>query len=848
EITNQLADFQKVAVRQAIQIIRDYGGAFAADVVGVGKSFIGAAIVKHFEKTEQVRPLIICPAPLVEMWENYNEAYQLNARVLSMSYLRKSVKLGANWMLEEPKYRDRNFVLVDESHNFRHHTTQRYEVLQAFLSAGHKRCIFLTATPRNKTAWDIYHQIKLFHPDDKTDLPVDPQNLKDYFKAIEEGQRKLQDLLPHLLIRRTRQHILKWYGFDSETNEPINPAEFEQYVDGRKRAYILVAGRHQYFPRRELETIEYSIEATYRGLYQRIRSYLGRSKDEPREQKNNKFLKYARYGLWHYVTKDKQRESPYSELKRAGANIRGLVRILLFKRLESSVYAFAETLRRLIGIHQGFLAAMEQGIVPAGDEAQKILYESDVMEERDLFDALEKASEKYNINDFEAEQLRADIEHDIELFQEILSLVEPITEEQDNKLQTLIEKLNEPPLGLGKVLIFTQYADTARYLARYLEKKLTHRVVDFIFSCDKSKAKVVGRFAPKANPEYRFSRGETEIEVLVATDVLAEGLNLQDCDKVINYDLHWNPVRLIQRFGRIDRIGSEYETIWAYNFLPELELERNLHITEKLRRRINEIHETIGEDSAILDKSEQLNEEAMYAIYEKKGARLYQFEEEDDLVDLNEAEEFLRQLRKDNPAEFERIANLRDGIRSAKRSDTTGAFVFCQADRYHQLFLVNSAGEILSRDIPRILSIIRCSREEPTQKLPADYNRLVMKVKRKFDEEVKHRAAEKKYAISLTQGQRYVLRELRLYFQQIDDDDQKAQINLLEKVFRQPVSVAVDRELKRLRRNGVTGLALVKNLSQIYHQHGLQEQLDRTSSSSSQVLVPKIVCSEAFQV
>jgi late competence protein required for DNA uptake (superfamily II DNA/RNA helicase) len=169
EITKKLADFQKVAVRQAVQIVKDFGGAFVADVVGLGKSYIGTAIVKHFERTEHARPLVICPAPLVEMWERYNEVYQLNARVLSMGYLREGDNGLANILLDDVKYRDRDFVLIDESHNFRYPDTQRYKVVQSFLASG-KRCCFLTATPRNKSAWDVYHQIKLFHQDDNTDL------------------------------------------------------------------------------------------------------------------------------------------------------------------------------------------------------------------------------------------------------------------------------------------------------------------------------------------------------------------------------------------------------------------------------------------------------------------------------------------------------------------------------------------------------------------------------------------------------------------------------------------------------------------------------------------------------
>ena len=157
-----------------------------------------------------------------------------------------------------------------------------------------------------------------------------------------------------------------------------------------------------------------------------------------------------------------------------------------------------------------------------------------------------------------------------------MALVEPITPEQDAKLQKLKEQLGKKPLKDGKRLIFTQYADTARYLYDNLNPGGKRDDIDVIFSGDKSKARVVGRFAPKANPEYRFTAGEKELFTVVATDVLAEGLNLQDCDNIINYDLHWNPVRLIQRFGRIDRIGSDHDVVYGFNFLPETGLDRNL--------------------------------------------------------------------------------------------------------------------------------------------------------------------------------------------------------------------------------------------------------------------------------
>ncbi|MFM7880343.1 MAG: helicase, partial [Microcystis panniformis] len=521
EITEKLADFQKVAVNQAVKLIREYGGCFVSDVVGLGKSFIGAAIVKRFEQVEKARPLIICPAPLVEMWERYNEIYQLNARVLSMGLLREDETSGIRVLLEDFKYKDRDFILIDESHNLRNVATQKYKIVEAFLAAG-RQCCFLTATPRNKSAWDIYHQIKLFHQADKTDLPIEPPDLKEYFQLVEKGEKQLPDLLSNILIRRTRNHILRWYGFDAKTHKPVDADNFKDYLNGNQRAYVIVGGKHQFFPKRELQTIEYSIEDTYQGLYQELRQYLGKSRQrQPANPRKNE-LCYARYGLGNYVLPNKRKQEPLISLQTGGANLRGLMRVLLFKRFESSVYAFQQTVNKLLQVHQRFREALRQGIIPAGEEAQAILCEPNNGEEQDIIDALSQASGKYDLADFDAPRLQKHLEHDIQLLERILHLVEPITPDKDAKLQTLKSWLNKPPLQDSKCLIFTQYADTASYLYQNLNPNGDRDDLEVIYSGDKDKARVVGRFAPKANKYYKFQQGESEIKTLIATDVLAE--------------------------------------------------------------------------------------------------------------------------------------------------------------------------------------------------------------------------------------------------------------------------------------------------------------------------------------
>lgn len=838
DITAQLAEFQRVAVRQAVQTIAAYNGCFVADVVGLGKSYIGAAIVKHFERTERVRPLIICPRPLVQMWERYNEIYQLNAHVVSMSLLTFDED-GGDILRNDVRYKDRDFVLIDESHNFRNPESQRYQILQRYLAPG-RRCVLLTATPRARNAWDIYHQLRLFHPNDTTFLPIDPPNLRQYFSLVEQGQRALPELLSSILIRRTRTHILRWYGYDAETNERIDPEHVAQYRNNKRRAYVEVGGRKQTFPRRELQTVEYSIEATYNGIYDQLRNALGRPPVSILDPSGEHTLCYARYGLGQYVITSKRRQPQYAELQRAGSNLRGLVRVMLFKRFESSVYAFRATLQRMLSTQRAFLTALQAGVIPAGDEARDILQDADTYDEVALVDALRIASQRYSASDFYLDTLAKDIARDIAVLEDMLRLIEPITPAQDAKLQRL-RKLMQGRSAAQKTLLFTQYADTAQYLFEQLNPDRHDPTIDVIFSNNRDKARLVARFSPGSNPEIQLRASDTLINTLIATDVLSEGLNLQDCATVINYDLHWNPVRLIQRFGRIDRIGSTYTTIYGVNFLPERALERNLGLQEVLARRIREIHDTIGEDAAVLEPGERLNERAMYAIY--AGDQVEELEDDEDgMIGLNEAEELLRQLREDAPGEYHRITELRNGIRSGRAQTTKGRFVFCQAGHYQQLMLIDDDGNVLTRDISAILKILRCNKEEPTISIDLQHNRIVSRAAAVFSREVWQRHVEQEHTTSLTSAQRWIIRELRILFEQTTEEDLKAQISVLEAAFRRQPPKALQSELNAIKRSDIHGEALVRELSELYSRYALDQQRPQSLSSNDQV--PSVICSE----
>jgi hypothetical protein len=324
---------------------------------------------------------------------------------------------------------------------------------------------------------------------------------------------------------------------------------------------------------------------------------------------------------------------------------------------------------------------------------------------------------------------------------------------------------------------------------------------------------------------------------------------------IINYDLHWNPVKLIQRFGRIDRIGTEKETIYGYNFLPELGIEKNLGLKEKLQRRIQEIHETIGEDSAILDNSEQLNVDAMYAIYEHRDKQLDLFDlEPTEVTNLTDAEETLRQIQRDNPNEFDRIVNLPNGIRTAKLAQETGTFVFCESSnindssekRYPQLFLLDRDGKEISRDISKILSMITAKEDTPTALLPQTHNQTVTQTLRKFSKEVKHRRSEQR-DFKLTPAQKYILKELEKLFKDDAEEDLRSIVNELIRTVKSIHNPIILKELKTIKNNGFTGQSLLSKLFYLYQQYDLKAQINFTPEPKRDLSISKIVCSSALQ-
>ncbi|KQC06525.1 MAG: hypothetical protein APR54_01615 [Candidatus Cloacimonas sp. SDB] len=652
-----LYPFQKVAIMQANEWLQKYNGVFICDVVGLGKSFIGAGLLKHLNK----RALIISPPGLIEMWERFKERFQFDAVVISRGMLYRGIYDNESVL---NNYENRDVVLIDESHHFRNSDTKMYRELQPFLIG--KQVILMTATPQNTSPWNIYNQIKLFHQSEENIFPnsLEEPHLRNLFIKVENGEYRLPELLKYLVIRRTRKHIKQFYVNDD---------------------YQIT------FPLRELKTETYNINSTYNDLYSKIQDLL-------------KQLTYSRYDLWKYVTEDKQELEPYIQLKKVIGTLRVFHKINLFKRLESSIYAFRISILNMIDIYTKFIRIIEdKKIVPAGEKIQEIIYRYKL---KDVLKKVDELDNEYKTEDFNIDKLIEDLKFDLEIFKDVKKYLETIPTTDDAKYDRLIEIINDLRVicKQQKILIFSEYADTTDYLSDRMLNYFDN--VELVNGKSTQIDSKIGAFAPIAN-EYN---GDKVVDILVATDVLSEGFNLQDCSAVINYDLHWNPVRLIQRAGRVDRIGSEADKIFIRNFLPVSQVESEIKLKEKLEQRIKEIHKYIGEDEKILTENERLNESALYTIYDKRDIDELETSEESDFT-LDEAEQIIRNLAKFKPEYMQYIKRLQLGLHSIKSCKIhKGSYGFFRAGDFYKLFI--KKGENILSDFNEVIAEIRCNHDE----------------------------------------------------------------------------------------------------------------------------------------
>lgn len=663
---NQLFDFQTAAVKIAAHHLNKRGGVLIGDVVGLGKTFMATALARIFEDDQDLETLIICPKNLVKMWEGYRDQYRMRARVLSSSRV----------MQELPNLKRYRIVILDESHNLRNREGKRYKVIQEYIQKNESRCILLSATPYNKTYLDLSNQLRLFVPEDK-ELGIRPERLlreigeTDFIRMHQCSPRSLaafeksgypddwRELMRLYMVRRTRSFIMQNYAEVDDEN-------------GRK--YLLMAdGQRSYFPKRIPKRVAFTIDELDPGdQYARLYA------TDVVEAIND--LNLPRYGLRNYISNRPKRapsateKSIIADLGRAGKGLMGFCRTNLFKRLESSGAVFLESVERHILRNYIFLHALENNLpLPIGTQEASLLdtrlndedterpdFIDDVSEDETVGEMLrsefQAAPSGHLLTEADFRQRAASVYQQYattikrrfkwlsaglfttqlakDLRQDALGLIDMLRRcsnwdwRKDTKLQALLQLIAEQH-GQEKVLVFTQFADTVHYLENCLRSSGVMQLAGATGgSVDPTT--LAWHFSPVSNGVRGQVRPEQDLRVLVATDVLSEGQNLQDAAIVVNYDLPWAIVRLIQRAGRVDRIGQTAENILCYSFLPADGVERILGLRARVRQRLKENAEVVGTDEAFFDDDQ--NDRAIVDLYNEKAGILDG--EEDDEVDL----------------------------------------------------------------------------------------------------------------------------------------------------------------------------------------------------------------------
>ncbi len=868
----ELANFQLDAVRRGLDMIRSYGGCYVADVVGLGKTYIGAELLRQLRQSypNDGPPLIICPAGLVDTWRQVNEQYGLGAEVLSQSRIAPPPDLvfdpeteqydeiagSAHGVYLSDEYRYRGPVLVDEAHNFRN-DVNRSRGLRDYLERGDHKVILLSATPQNLGPRDIYRQVRLFLDETDHGLPLEPRGLEDYFNSVVRWREYREDVDAYSAA--PAEH-LKNGGNGEPPTRPQRPdtppADIAQVLTPifirRRRKDIAelygdtatINGEPVAFPTPKLSNLEYRLDRVYAkaGDFTDLLSTLGRHQA-------------VRYNPTEYLKPRQKKSRKYAGLFRARGRIAGMIRHLLFKRLESSIPAFRSTLESLARSNRSFKAALEAGYVPVGSVATNLLAGQNFNADEALGILQQEEARRngrfhYPVADFDVARWTRDLDADHAVLSDLISRIADIGPQDDDKLECLREFLDG--CADEKVLIFSEAETTVDYLFEQLNPDGKDGTIAKLSGSNRDqRAGIVRRFGPRANLQGVGQPQNGEIRLLLATDVVSEGQNMQDCARVLNYDLHWNPVRLIQRFGRVDRIGSPHDEIHLHNMLPDAELDENLGLTGKLSDRIQAFHDLIGLDNKVLSEEEQLNAQGVGVIYDNN--ELPELDDALDEVSANQrAIALLQNIRSNDPDLWRKITELPDGVRSAltcaKSGDSDDA---PQAGETVVMLAVSDAvrcyavaDDMTPRPIrpAQFVAVAECEPDTPARPLPGNTNERVSAAANAFSGDLSRMLGTvRRRTPGNARNRAFVRRQLNGVGTDIATPQR---ITALRQAFAGDLPTVVENELSDLRRLNLDGRELVLRLELLQERYRLNPERQSTVSATTDAT--RIICSDGL--
>jgi superfamily II DNA or RNA helicase len=870
EFGNTLFDFQKAAVKVAAHHINKRSGVLIGDVVGLGKTLMATAVARIFEDDHGLETLVICPKNLVPMWEDYRLQYRLHAKVMSISRATQ----------ELPTLRRYRLVIVDESHNLRNREGQRYRAIQEYLQENESKVVLLSATPYNKTYLDLANQLRLFVPADR-DIGIRPERKlrelgeTEFIRQHQCPIRSLaafekseyaddwRELMRLYMVRRTRSFIQDNYA---ET-DPKNGRKYLTFSDGRR----------SYFPVRQPKTLKFKIcdkdpQDQYARLYsQSVVDTINA-------------LNLPRYGLGNYVAATPHKsptpaeQKALQDLSRAGKRLMGFCRTNLFKRLESTGYAFLQSVERHVLRNFIYLHAIEKDQpLPIGTQDTGLLdsrvYDEDadsLAATPDIFEGDEEETPTTNdkslqtAKDFRkhaaeayaeyagvhkhrfkwlrpalfTKSLATDLQRDADALLGVLRLAGEWKPHDDTKLDALCDLLTKKHPN-EKVLIFTQFADTVRYLEAQLKKRGLNRLAG-VTGDSFDPTGLAWRFSPVSNNKREQVTPGDELRVLVATDILSEGQNLQDCSIVLNFDLPWAIIRLIQRAGRVDRIGQQAENILCYTFLPAEGVNRIIRLRDRVRQRLRENAEVVGTDEQFFE--DDRNDQIIHDLFTEKAGILDG--DADGEVDLaSYAYEIWKNAITADPELQKTIPELSPVVYSTRRHEPKpdqpeGVLVYLRtAEGNDALAWVNNEGQSVTESQVTILKAAECKPDTPAQPRQQHHHLLVQKGVEHIVEEEKSVGGQ----LGRPSGARFRTYErLKRYAADIKGTlfESPELLKAIDEIYRFPLRTTAVDTLNRQLRSGISDQALAELVIALRDDGRLC-----IISEEEQTQEPQIICS-----
>lgn len=791
--------YQLEAVADAESKLKKHGGVFLSDVVGLGKTLIASMLAAKLQK----KVLVFSPPHLIDYWEDTLREFRVPAKVVS------SGRLG-NVSPEE--FKDYSIVIIDEAHRFRNEETKSYENLHLICKG--KKVVLITATPYNNRPSDIKSQLLLFQNRYSSTIPG-VTNLEEFFKRLEKkikqvdrkknpekfkkvlkecGREIRTKILRYVMVRRTRKEVEKFFKEDLKAQGVSFPK-----VKPPKKVYYLLD--------KELDK-----------LYDKTIEII-------------KNLSYARYRPAIYL-KTKLKENDPEFLSQM--NLSGLMKTLLLKRLESSFEAFRKSLDRFLKSHEKFLRMFEKrGGVYVSKEVD--VYE---LLEEDNLDELLELVEEGKVKEYSKEELSPDFYENLKSDTERIRILrnEWYRIKEDPKLNKFLDLLNGKDSTLGKakkILIFTEFSETAEYLGRELKKNFGNCVL--VYS-SKSKPSVRKEIIANFDPNVKDKRDN--VRFLVTTDVLAEGVNLHRSNVIVNYDIPWNPTKVLQRVGRINRIGTSFKEIYIYNFFPVGTTEKELGLEAAAVAKLQAFHEALGEDAKYLTEEEEVD---AYGLFN----RINTVKEDGKEESLLKYVKLLREVREKNPELFKRIKKLPKKARSGRKFRRGFLITLFRRGNLNKIYISYKDKPPQEIDLFRALELLETEPSERRIKIPNDiYYELLKKNKTAFNKSLQEEIAKKRTTRIFSRSEQHLRRELKALRDTSKDNIARESVqNLLEMISTGKFSKETLKEFSKKMKKAKSLEEKNRVLGEFLKDYRIKKQDEKTTYINSPI---EIILSQYF--